>query len=170
MNGHRASDIAGAWLTALCTWPWTAGTTTNYRTRCTTDIGCRFLTVSWGSWRAGGHGGLEPPWPLQRAIGVEWPLLELQLSLASEGDEWRVLAAAIPGLQKLTDSNQPSLDLGHERVNCSMWLMAEVYSFANLPGQPTWQPRDAKSMPTGSRLRVSKRAVRVSSSAVSAVH
>jgi len=32
-NSHRVSDIAGAWMTALWTWPLAAGATTNGRSR-----------------------------------------------------------------------------------------------------------------------------------------
>jgi len=46
MNSQRASDIAGAWMTALWTWLWTAGATTSYRTRCT--LASRWWEPAWG--------------------------------------------------------------------------------------------------------------------------
>lgn len=58
---------------------------------------------------------------LVRPIAVEWPLMHMQRSVASQDDEWQFPAAAVIGLHNLTGGSQPSLDLGHARVNCCSW-------------------------------------------------
>lgn len=44
---------------------------------------------------------------LVRPIAVEWPLLKVQRSVASQDNEWQVSAADVIGLQNLTDCSQP---------------------------------------------------------------
>ena len=44
---------------------------------------------------------------LVRPIAVEWPLLQMQRSVASQDDEWQVPAAADIGLQDLAGCSQP---------------------------------------------------------------
>jgi hypothetical protein len=43
---------------------------------------------------------------LAQPIAAEWPLLKVQRSVASQGDEWQVTAAAVIRLQNLTGCSQ----------------------------------------------------------------
>ena len=48
----------------------------------------------------------------ERPIAVEWPLMQMQRSVASQDDEWHVPAAAVIGLHNLTGGSQPFPDIG----------------------------------------------------------
>jgi hypothetical protein len=63
-----------------------------------------FHTASVAKSRSPWRGGVVRPlvWP----IAVEWPLLEVQRSVASQDDEWQVPAAAVIGPQNLTGCSQ----------------------------------------------------------------
>ena len=52
-----------------------------------------------------------------RLIAVEWPLLKVQQSVASQNDEWQVPAAAVLGLQNLTGRSQHITGIGLELTN-----------------------------------------------------
>lgn len=70
------------------------------------------VAKSRSSWRVGVARHLVRP------IAAEWPLLKLQRSVASQGDERQVSAAAFIGLQNLTDCSQPQA--GTDRSQASL--------------------------------------------------
>ena len=45
------------------------------------------------------------------SIAIEWPLLKVQRSVASQDDEWQVPVVAVFGPQNLTGCSQSKLDL-----------------------------------------------------------
>lgn len=55
-----------------------------------------------------------------RAIADEWPLLNVQRSIASQDDKWQVPEADVIGLQNLTDRSQPSGDFDHYGAGSSV--------------------------------------------------
>jgi hypothetical protein len=73
----------------------------------------------WQVWvaksRSPWRGGVVRPlaWP----IVVEWPLLRVQRSVASQDDEWQVPTAAVIGPQNLTDCSQSAADIRPTAAN-----------------------------------------------------
>ncbi len=70
------------------------------------------------------RGGVVRPlvWP----VVVEWPLLKVQRSVASQGHEWQVPAEAVVGPQNRTGRSQSAADVQNRRVGGSNRLAADI--------------------------------------------
>jgi hypothetical protein len=58
---------------------------------------------------------------LERHVAVEWPLLKVQRTLATQDDECQVSAAAVIGLQNLTGCSQPASGIEPRGFTGALW-------------------------------------------------